>query len=537
MIVNGERVEQVRGVKLGHRTWLSRPQINRFFQRIGLNEDTFHGKTRVYRGTQYTRAADVTSWLSQMRDNSAFENQKLTVTLQSGEHYSYALAGDMIRQNSVVLNRKLVGNVLTIGHNGTYYVLISRLSQLLGTVGISATWNGKTQTLSFAKNGETSSIAIDDPSHYARIQFSGGKSIYAPVYAWGGWSYVPMESVSAVLRQMGWTSSFDTWTWTLNSSAVRNQPNTVLAFVPSYSGSLSSWKDVLSRPSSYNTLAADSWTLDPSGSLTSDLPFGTESQFETDGDTVYAMFTNTGRGGATGKDMTSILSNQGKQEQLTQDIVQVTNSEGWAGATLDFESLPAADRMLFTTFVSGLASELHGYGKTLQVVVPANTGTRNDWNGAFDQTALGAVADSIIIMAYDYSYPASPPGPIAPLPWVQQVLAYTVSRVPAQKVVLGLDSYGYDWHGKSANAAGLSEIDTFMQKNHITPQWNAQSDAPWFTWTDSTGLKHIVYYENAKSTRAKLTLAQDYGISGVAVWRAGLEDDVLLNALSEYGQH
>jgi spore germination protein YaaH len=204
---------------------------------------------------------------------------------------------------------------------------------------------------------------------------------------------------------------------------------------------------------------------------------------------------------------------------------------------LDFESIPAANRAAYTNFVTGLAKSLHAEGKRLEVVVPPDTGSANEpWNNAYDQAKIGAAADAVVVMAYDYSYVGGKPGPIAPLPWVQQVLAYTISRVPVNKVLLGVDTYGYDWTGNQTSAVSLTSVDSFLASRHIQPQWDANAQAPWYTWTDSNGAVHTVYYENARSTQAKLALANLYGIEGVAVWRAGLEDNAVLGVLATYAK-
>ena len=40
---------------------------------------------------------------------------------------------------------------------------------------------------------------------------------------------------------------------------------------------------------------------------------------------------------------------------------------------------------------------------------------------------------------------AAPPGPISPLSWEQRVVRYAKTQAPANKIVLGLHLYGYDW--------------------------------------------------------------------------------------------
>jgi spore germination protein YaaH len=78
------------------------------------------------------------------------------------------------------------------------------------------------------------------------------------------------------------------------------------------------------------------------------------------------------------------------------------------------------------------------------------------WAGAYDYAALGRHADLITLMAYDYHGAWGGPGPLAPADWVDQVLAFATSQLPADKVLLGLAFYGYDWNTTSGGARSLS---------------------------------------------------------------------------------
>src|SRR5207249_4479150 len=72
--------------------------------------------------------------------------------------------------------------------------------------------------------------------------------------------------------------------------------------------------------------------------------------------------------------------------------------------------------------------------------------TTTGWAGATDYAALAPSLDFAIIMTYEYSGAASPPGSTAPQPWVDQVVAYATRVIPPQKVLLGVAFYGRDWN-------------------------------------------------------------------------------------------
>ena len=130
--------------------------------------------------------------------------------------------------------------------------------------------------------------------------------------------------------------------------------------------------------------------------------------------------------------------------------------EGHDGLDLDLEGVQPDDRTAYTAFVARLGAALRERGKLLTLAVPAKTAdTTTGWGGAFDYAALGAHADLVTVMAYEYHGSWSGPGPIAPYAWVEQVAAFAVSQIPPEKVLLGLAAYGFDWNTTSGGARYL----------------------------------------------------------------------------------
>lgn len=194
----------------------------------------------------------------------------------------------------------------------------------------------------------------------------------------------------------------------------------------------------------------------------------------------------------------------------------------FAGLDVDYENLAVRDRALFTRFATELAAALHAQGKTLSMTLMAATGPRSGSIGAAatDYAGIGAVADEVRVMAYDYHWSCGAPGPIAPIDWVERVAAYVSSVVPPEKVVLGMPLYGYDWPKR-----GCAASRTWQSVQAISSaQRGAQSwSGPWATPTLRYG-RRTVWFEQADSSIAKADVAREHGLRGVAMWRIGGED-------------
>ncbi len=221
---------------------------------------------------------------------------------------------------------------------------------------------------------------------------------------------------------------------------------------------------------------------------------------------------------------------------------------GYDGIDIDYENLYAGDRDEFSAFVAELASKVHRLpgNKVLTIAVHAKRSEPGTWNGAQaqDWRALGGTVDEFRVMTYDYCWSlgcegtwGSPPGPIAPTWWIEEVIRFAVTQVPAGKVMMGVHFYGYDW-----NSSGVGTPLTWLNVQSLL----ATTGAPVHWWaTDSEGRPveehwfsygdgHGVVFADHDSVRARWRLAESLGIRGIAIWRLGSEDPQNWQAMMDW---
>jgi spore germination protein YaaH len=217
-------------------------------------------------------------------------------------------------------------------------------------------------------------------------------------------------------------------------------------------------------------------------------------------------------------------------------IVSLVREQGFAGVDIDYEDLAAADRDVFTQFIERLADALHAEDRTLTVDVFAKDTDAgyDERNLAQDYAALGAAADQVRLMAYDWHWQTSGAGPIAPADWVGRVLTYAVHEIPAHKVVLGIPTYGYSWGPESAQLVSWLQSYALSRAHGAQVNWDMTAQSPWFSYVDDQGSEQTVWFENAYSVKAKLELAESYRIGGVFLWLVGHEDDGLWPIVSGF---
>ena len=126
--------------------------------------------------------------------------------------------------------------------------------------------------------------------------------------------------------------------------------------------------------------------------------------------------------------------------------------------------------------------------------------------------------------SYEWGYTYGPPMAVAPLPNVRSVLDYAVTEIPPHKIFLGIPNYGYDW--PLPFVQGQTKADSISNQHAIelAVQYGAEilydetAQSPNFLYTDNAGTVHQVWFEDARSLRAKLSLIAEYGFRGAGFW-------------------
>lgn len=226
--------------------------------------------------------------------------------------------------------------------------------------------------------------------------------------------------------------------------------------------------------------------------------------------------------------MSELIHDVLTQETLTQNLInsieQLLIANNFAGVNIDFEFIPPGDRTALNSFMQKLYRRLSPrFLVTISVPAELSDNPEHPFSGAFDYGALAIFSDQLFILAYDEHF--SIPGPVASIGFVRQVLNYAVTKIPRNKIKLGMAVYGYDWveTGTMPRSLTYREAINLAREHGATIVYNEQAQEPTFTYT-ANGARHTVWFEDARSFSAKLDLVFEYNLAGIAVWRLGQED-------------
>lgn len=121
-------------------------------------------------------------------------------------------------------------------------------------------------------------------------------------------------------------------------------------------------------------------------------------------------------------------------------------------------------------------------------------------------------------------YTYGPPMAVAPINNVRRVVEYALTRIPREKINLGIPNYGYDWPlpfvmgETAATTIGNIEAVTIAANNGVSIQFDETAMSPFFTYT-ANGIQHEVWFEDVRSMRAKFNLVKEYQLNGMGYWQ------------------
>ena len=238
------------------------------------------------------------------------------------------------------------------------------------------------------------------------------------------------------------------------------------------------------------------------------------------------LSTLTEEGGFSNDLARLVLNDMAVQDRLVEHLIATILAKGYAGLDVDFEYLPPEDAANYAAFLRRLTGLLNPLGRTVSAALAPKTSP--DQPGLLYQghnyRAIGAAVNEVLLMTYEWGYTYGPPMAVAPLPNVRQVVEYALTEIPAEKIWLGVPLYGYDWtlpfvQGES-RAVSLSsqQAVTLAVRYGAEIFYDENAQSPWFRYTDNSGAVHEVWFEDARSIRAKLALIPRYSLLGVGYW-------------------
>jgi peptidoglycan-N-acetylglucosamine deacetylase len=222
-------------------------------------------------------------------------------------------------------------------------------------------------------------------------------------------------------------------------------------------------------------------------------------------------------------EMAQMLADPKARARLVRDTVQYAIEAREVGIVVDFEEVPQATEEHLREFIGELAPALHAVGLKIMISLPAQDDT-------FDYGYYGKECDAVVMMNYDQHWPTSTPGPIASQDWFMDNLQQLLQVVPAQKIVVGIANYGYDWpepnkqSHPAAKDLSVQEALLHAYESEAQVEVDPASLNPHYSYSDDSDRVHQVWFLDAVTAYNQMRAAERLGVQGTALWRLGSSD-------------
>lgn len=267
-------------------------------------------------------------------------------------------------------------------------------------------------------------------------------------------------------------------------------------------------------------------------------------------------------GGRTGVSITalnnerinSFLGNEQSENNLINNTIAEVKRKHLKLVNLDFEYTgdpTIGTQAKFTTFVTKLRDKLNDQAPDTELSIDIMARSGRDPR-LFELDKLEKVVDKFIVMSYDYYTAGSDSaGPVAPIGGFENKKYFfdltttyndLAKFLPADKIIMGVPYYGYDWPVKDQNnprslalkqsdANGFVETLSYKRSRDDSKYSGANchfdelAQEPWCGYTDEeTGNNRVAWFENNQSIQEKYNFAKDRNFEGIAIWALGYDN-------------
>ncbi|KOS67166.1 spore gernimation protein [Lysinibacillus contaminans] len=278
-------------------------------------------------------------------------------------------------------------------------------------------------------------------------------------------------------------------------------------------------------------LALFSYQARRDGSLQAPPSQGVREVASESGTALAMVITNLENSQFSGELASDIFQSTAVQDLLLDNIIkEAQRIGGFKDIHFDFENLGSNQRVPYNNFLRRAVEKLHAAGFTVSTALAPKTRADQPgpWYEAHDYKAHGEIVDFVMLMTYEWGYSAGPPMAVSPINEVERVVRYALTEIPANKILLGQNLYGYDWTlpfvqgGPYAVALSPQRAIEIAKRYNAAIQYDMRAQAPFFEYYDEQGRAHIVWFEDARSIQAKFNLVKQYQLRGVGYWKLGL---------------
>lgn len=220
----------------------------------------------------------------------------------------------------------------------------------------------------------------------------------------------------------------------------------------------------------------------------------------------------------------SILSSTEKQERFINNTLNILQTKGYSGVSVNTPYLLPVDRRLYEEFSIRFAKRLseEGYKVFDTISIRIFQILSGILFTDLDFSEISQEVDGITLLSFMFGYSEGiPPGTIA-MDSIRRFIDYSTKIIPAEKLYFGMPTIGYVWtypyipnESKGMAIDYNAAIDNAIDRN-IEIQFDTITNTAYYQYI--SGDEFIVRFWDARSIDGFVKLVPDLGLKGISIW-------------------
>ncbi|MBT2620508.1 polysaccharide deacetylase family protein [Chryseobacterium sp. ISL-6] len=222
--------------------------------------------------------------------------------------------------------------------------------------------------------------------------------------------------------------------------------------------------------------------------------------------------------------LTKVLNDPLKRTKLIRKLTEECVKFHFKGINIDFEDMNLDSDENLIAFMKELSDTF----KQNKLLVTMDIMTDND---DYNIQSLNPYVDYFVLMAYDEYSASGDAGPISSQKWIEAQTGKILKKTTANKIILGLGAYGYDWSSNPDDNVSVSYMQAITKASASKSVMNFDDNTfnLNYSYTDFKNNTHTVFFNDAASIFNTMRFSSEYPLAGTALWRLGSEDSRVWN--------
>lgn len=252
---------------------------------------------------------------------------------------------------------------------------------------------------------------------------------------------------------------------------------------------------------------------------------------------LLATFTEQGRGstGITHK----LFNDEEMQNKIIEQTLQILRKKQLYGINIGFQYIFPGDIQNYINFIYKAKDILGKEGFQVWVSLIPDIFNYKDSNNNQYVSQIGQIADSVVLITYQWSNNYFPSFEQTALPAIKAYTQYLVELIPPEKIFITYTRIAYDYELPYVESLSivnsLSNIDALNLSSQISTDigFNENLMTPYFDY-EIYGIQHSVWFKDTRTINALLELIDEYNLKGLSIWTSLGFSPQLWIALNQY---